>query len=216
MGSLPPNLDSISETSQQFMSGERVGPIMRKCESSMEAARVSSFDLDGKPSLEVPSTAQESQVFASQKDHHFKPMSRLHKVFAPKAVKLEISLTESIRTLCSLGVAILVVLASVGFPILGSSFVKNVIFCRPLYLLLLTNITIVVSRLLEKQRGFGGPEQQATSNLSVSENGLADQLGNALQLGFLLQDVIGALLIDCSIYAITVICGLSLAQILGW
>ncbi|KAL3500494.1 hypothetical protein ACH5RR_039587 [Cinchona calisaya] len=216
-GALLTNLDTITEASELFMSGDRVGPIMRKCESSMEADRVSSFDLDGKrPSLDVPSTAQDPRVYESKKDQHFEPISHLHKIFAPKAVKLAISATESTRTLCSLVVAVFVVLAYVGFPVVGSSFVKSFIFFRPLYLLLLTNITIVVARLLEERRGFGRPEQQATSHLSVGENGLADQLGNALELGFLLQDVTGALFMDCGIYAITVICGLSFARGLGW
>ncbi|XP_027083128.1 uncharacterized protein [Coffea arabica] len=185
-GSLPPSLDSVSEISEHFMTGDRGGPIMRECESSMESSKVSSFDLDGKGS-----PAQDPQLFVSQKDHYFEAISHFHKIVSPKAVKLEIVATESTRTLCALVVAILVVLASVGFPIL-------------------------VARLLERQRGLGRPEQQPTSSPSVGETGFADQLGSALELAFLLQDVTGAMFMDCSIYAVTVICGLSLAGKLGW
>ncbi|XP_027181172.1 uncharacterized protein LOC113779689 isoform X1 [Coffea eugenioides] len=210
-GSLPPSLDSVSEISEHFMTGDRGGPIMRECESSMESSKVSSFDLDGKGS-----PAQDPQLFVSQKGHYFEAISHFHKIVSPKAVKSEIVATESTRTLCALVVAILVVLASVGFPILGSSFFKSVVFFRPLYLLLLTNVTIVVARLLERQRGLARPEQQPTSSPSVGETGLADQLGSALELAFLLQDVTGAIFMDCSVYAVTVICGLSLAGKLDW
>lgn len=216
-GSLPPNLDSVSETSEHFMTGDRGGTIMRKCESSVESSKVSSFDLDGKGSShQVPSPAQDPQLSVSQKDHHFESISHFHKIVSPKAVKSEILATESTRTLCALMVATLVVLASVGFPVLGSSFFKSIIFFRPLYLLLLTNVTIVVARLLERQRGLERLEQQPTSSPSVGETGLADQLGNALELAFLFQDITGAVFMDCSFYAVTVICGRSLAGRLGW
>lgn len=214
-GALPTNHDSPRDVDQRSISGGRVGPYMRKC-GSMEASKPPSFDVDmrGRPSP-LASIVENLQVSEANTDQHSASRSHANKFIILRDISSSITATESTRSLCSLAMAILVVLSYGGFPLFGSYILKSVICFRPLYLLLLTNITIVVAQLLEKKRGLQSSEEQATSS-PVGEAALFDQLGNALEIGLLLKNVTSALLMDCSIYSIVVVCCLSLLQRLGW
>ncbi|CAI9093462.1 OLC1v1028964C1 [Oldenlandia corymbosa var. corymbosa] len=211
-GPLLPNPNSVPENSQQKSSDDRAESLISSSDSITRPADLLSRDHDGEGS----SIQQNLRDSRSYKDQHLGILTHLHNLFSFSEVKSAISASESTRMVCSVAVALLVVLANVGFPVLGSRLVKSVIFFRPLYLLLLTNITIVIALLLEKQRGLPRPERQTTGNRSTGEQGLVDQLGAALELGLFISNVTGALLMDGSIYAIALVCGFSLAKCIGF
>ncbi|XP_047323457.1 uncharacterized protein LOC124927141 [Impatiens glandulifera] len=179
-------------------------PVLRKCETSIETAR---------PSLE-PNDTSSSSLLSS------KPNSAIYKFFSPSKISFAVATSETVRFFCSMVFAILPVLSHNGFPILGNSFIKSIIVFRPFYLLLLTNTTIVVSRLvLDSQRGSSSSvktDQQENDHVpSAGEFDLAEQIGKTLELGFVLQNVVGAIFIDFSVYATVVICINSFTQAVG-
>lgn len=209
LGSLPTNDGTIHEHKQSVLEG-RTRPYIHKCDSSTEATRVASSDLDmRRQSSQLTSIVENPQLPTSNTNQH--PRSCANKLVNLQDVSSSVAATEGTRTLCSLAMGIMVVFSYMGFPIVGTRILKNVISFRPLYLLLLTNVTIVIAKLLDKYRGLRSAEQQSIRS-SVGEDGLFNQLGNVLEIGITLRNVMGALFMDCSIYSITVISCLSLAQ----
>lgn len=184
-------------------------PFMRKCESNIETSSAPALDLDDKEQLfPNSSTVNPPCLSASDGDQFSKLKSNYHNIFAPNKISSAIVASESIRLNFSLVAAILVLVSY------NSHFFKMVIFFRPLLLLMLTNISIVIARLLAEETGSHS-NQKASAN-GIPGAGMVDQIGKALELGLLLQNIVGAVFMDCSIYSITVICGLSIAQKLGW
>lgn len=103
-----------------------------------------------------------------------------------------------------------VVLLHLGFPLPGNKFLGSILNFRPLYLVLLTNVTLVMGRLLYGDHGSSqrtiGEEHKATS---TDEYNWAEQLSKTLDVGLVAKKVVDAVFMDCSVYAIIVICGLS-------
>ncbi|KAF3616862.1 hypothetical protein FXO38_33955 [Capsicum annuum] len=187
----------------------RTTPFMRKCESNIETSREPALDLDHKEQLfPDSSTLNPPCLSASDGGQLLKLKSNYHNIFAPNKISSAIAASESIRFNFSLVAAILVLVSY------NSHFFKVVLFFRPLLLLMLTNISIVIARLLAEEAG-SQRNQKAAAN-SIPAAGMVDQIGKALELGLLLQNVMGAMFMDCSIYSITVVCGVSVAQKLGW
>lgn len=127
-----------------------------------------------------------------------------------------VAASENIRMCCSVAAAILVISSYIGFPNLGLSNIGGIIIFRPLYLLLLTNISIVVGRVILVTRGAELRTGRMSSVPTVGGNALVDQMGKALESGLLLQNIFGALFMDFSIYAVVLISGLSLVRRFGW
>ncbi|KAL6547578.1 hypothetical protein OROHE_009283 [Orobanche hederae] len=133
--------------------------------------------------------------------------------FTTGRISKAIASSENIRTYCSVAAAILVIFSYIEFPILGCRLVRSVLISKPLFLLLLTNISIVLVL------GIHGPELRTGHTSSVpkfSGKLLVDQMGKALESGLLLQKILEAMFIDFGIYAVVLVCGLSLVRILGW
>lgn len=216
VGHSPGNHASGIEPGQNnnYEGENRTGPFMRKCESNKEANRAAVVDRRSKEPPQI-SSAVNSGISASGGDHQ-KEMSNYPNKFTPYKIISAIKACETPRIRCSLTAAVIVVLCYVGFPILGSGAVKSIILFRPLFFLLLTNISIVVSHLLLEDAGSVKIQQDASNGPAADETDLADQVGKALELGLMLQKIMGALFIDSSVYAISVICSISFAQKLGW
>lgn len=119
--------------------------------------------------------------------------------------------TESDRLLCALTMAILVVLSSAGFWIVGSKIFRGFLLFRPLFFVLIANITLIVRRLLpENRRKSIRGDKDANSSVLGDGYAWAEEAGRALELGLMFQNVTGALFMDCSVYATIVVFGLSL------
>uniref|UniRef100_A0A0E0JRE0 Uncharacterized protein n=1 Tax=Oryza punctata TaxID=4537 RepID=A0A0E0JRE0_ORYPU len=119
--------------------------------------------------------------------------------FTPHEITQVISATEYNRFLASIIIAFLVVLSNWGLDI-GGTITRVLVGTRPILFLIVTNITIVFTLLMEnKDPNVRG--RQAGSNL-----GSADNLGQMLEIGLLLQKALSALLMDCSVCAVIMIC----------
>ncbi|GAB2275628.1 hypothetical protein Dimus_010385 [Dionaea muscipula] len=134
-------------------------------------------------------------------------------LFTYQQVTTAVAATEQTRMFCSLVMAFLVVLSYMGFPIVSSWVIGSVIQFRPLYLVLLTNITLILQHLISaKQQGLERAGKEAgKSPTTDGYYGWAEEAGKAIEMVFMAQSVSGALFMDCSVYAIIVICGLSVA-----
>ncbi|XP_052203817.1 uncharacterized protein LOC127809145 [Diospyros lotus] len=204
--------------------GNVAGPILRKCETSIEASRVPSQEVEhGEQSSDtVPLVQEDSLKSTPVRDNQLEPKVHRHKFFTSNKISSAIAASARIRTYCSVAAAVLAVLSYVGFPILGSRIIKSTIFFRPFYLVLITNVSIVVARLLlDKERGSEKTKQEANNGEANNESspgadGFVDQVGKALETGLLLQNIMGSIFMDFSIYAIIVICGISMAKTVGW
>ncbi|XP_019449013.1 PREDICTED: uncharacterized protein LOC109351828 isoform X1 [Lupinus angustifolius] len=134
------------------------------------------------------------------------PRTEESKLFIiPSEISSAINASRSTRLCCSVTVALLVVVSYLGFSLLGSELIKSLISFRPLYLVLVTNLTVVFAKLLSTKN----IRRYAIS--SGGDQGDA-QLVRALEFGLVLQNVVDAFFMDCSVYAIVVVCGLSLVQ----
>ncbi|CAN4127876.1 unnamed protein product [Withania somnifera] len=186
----------------------RTTSFMRKCESN-ETSSAPALDLDNKEQL-IPdsSTLYPPSISASGGGQSLKLKSNYNNFFAPNKISSAIAASESIRFNFSLVAAILVLMSY------NSHFFKVILFFRPLLLLMLTNISIVIARLLAEEAG-SQKNQKAAAN-GIPGAGMVDQIGKALELGLLLQNIMGAVFMDCSIYSIVVVCGLSVAHKFGW
>ncbi|KAF4379369.1 hypothetical protein CsatB_001736 [Cannabis sativa] len=165
-------------------------------DSLSNSSLVSSRD----PSASVSDLATETKVESqTQKKYRF---------FTPNQITSALAATELTRLFCSIALALFVVLSYFGFPILGSKFIKSIIISfRPLYLVLLTNATVVLAQLLQIQ---GTRRENNTPSADV--NDLATQLGNTLEIGLMIKKGADTVFMTCAVYAVIVVCGVSFAQ----
>ncbi|VAH65922.1 uncharacterized protein LOC119269680 [Triticum dicoccoides] len=118
--------------------------------------------------------------------------------FTPQEITQAISATELNRCLASILIAFIVVLSNWGLDVGGT--ISRVLVCtRPLLFLIITNVTIVMSLLMEN-RDPNARGRQAGISLG------SDGLGLMLELGMLLQKASEAMLMDFSICAVIMIC----------
>ena len=85
----------------------------------------------------------------------------------------------------------------------------SVVASRPLYILLLTDVTIVLVLLLfEKLRGPEEAEEEEVAPPKDRDNWAEAE--KVLERGLVVYQATRAIFIDCSVYLVVVICGLSL------
>ncbi|KAA0065021.1 uncharacterized protein E6C27_scaffold82G003460 [Cucumis melo var. makuwa] len=96
---------------------------------------------------------------------------------------------------------------------LSQSVVRFLFGFRPLYLVLLTNATIVLGRLLStKQKGFRVSDRRDSQVNPPEGQSSVEQIGKVLEASLVAQKAMGAILMDCSVFAVIVVSGLSLLQ----
>lgn len=128
----------------------------------------------------------------------------LHKptFFSSRELNSCIIASEITRALSSLIIALLVVF----FYMISES----IVFSRPLYIVLLTDITIVLARLYrENERRV----LEETEGEIVEAHGDKHSWGDAVKLlerGLVVYQAIRGIFTDCSIYVVVVVCGISL------
>lgn len=151
------------------------------------------------------------QKTSTERDQLPKPRRRQPRLFTSKRIHSCIVASENTRVICSLIIAFLVVFSYVDYPLFGRNIVnsKSVVASRPLYILLLTDVTIVFARVyLEKRRDFDEAEEERVALQEVGHNW--EKAEKVLERGLVMYQAIRAIFIDCSVYAVVVICGLSL------
>ncbi|XP_042482122.1 uncharacterized protein LOC122062560 [Macadamia integrifolia] len=209
------------ETSNESASNAAIGsesrmePWLQKCETSVDYLRDVPPDTSSKTpaSITLSSAAQNLSTSMVDPEPRAKPRRRYSKIFTAKQISSSISASERTRLLCSIGIALLVVLSHLRIPLLSSSLVRSIIATRPVYLVLLTDVSLVLALLLlEKKRHSDKAHEEARQTISEDGFGWAEGLGRALEMGFVLQKVISAAFLDCSVYVVIIVCGLSLVQ----
>ncbi|KAL6559873.1 hypothetical protein OROGR_004990 [Orobanche gracilis] len=135
----------------------------------------------------------------------YKPFEYHLSSITPKEINFSIISSENTRVVCSLVIAILVVLSQVNLPhnVVES---KSLIAYRPLYALLLTDTLIVAARLALYSEGKEDDKQQAEGGVGNNWDGAV----KLLEWGLVLHQTIRAVFIDCSFYLAIVVGGLSL------
>ncbi|GAV78344.1 hypothetical protein CFOL_v3_21812, partial [Cephalotus follicularis] len=179
--------------------------------TSIEAAEAPALEdsVKAMPSL-ISSTDRDSSISTLDSEQVVEQQKHQKGIYSPKHISSCIAASESARLYCSATVALLVVLSYLGFPILRSNFIKSIISWSPLYLVLLTNITIVLARLLfGNQRGFERSIGEKNKNTLSDGYGWAEQASKVLEVVLVIQKAMNAVFMDCSVYAVIVICGLS-------
>ncbi|MED6113213.1 hypothetical protein PIB30_068769 [Stylosanthes scabra] len=152
---------------------------------------------------DIIETEQQSRQMPQRKE------SKL--LITPSEISSAIDTSRFTRLLCSVAVAILVVASYLGFSLMGNNLIKGIISFRPLYLVLVTDLSIVAARVLSgKQRGFG--RSNGRENGTPSDGDQYAQLARTLELGLVIKNAMDAVFIDCAVYAIIVVCGISLLQ----
>lgn len=131
----------------------------------------------------------------------------------PSDISSAINSSRGTRFFCSIIMAMWVIAAYGGlFSLLGIHLVKSVVIgFRPIYIVLLTNWSVVAARLFAgRQRGFGRLSRRGSDETLASSGDWGAQLARTLEIGLLLQSVLDAVFMDCAVYAIVLVCGLSL------
>ncbi|KAH6774248.1 hypothetical protein C2S52_002795 [Perilla frutescens var. hirtella] len=162
-------------------------------------------------SMAVHDIKEESPQISSSSSMQRPAQDHQRSLFTTGKIRSSIAASENIRMSCSVAAALLVIASYMGFPITG--FLNTF---KPVYLLLLTNITIVLGWVILGAQGMELTTGRRRRAPTADGNALADQLGEALELGLLMHKIFGALFMDFSIYAVVLVFGLSLAQKLGW
>ncbi|XP_061359542.1 uncharacterized protein LOC133303629 [Gastrolobium bilobum] len=154
---------------------------------------------EGDGSKTKPSSVTSRGKNAALDTQQLKKLCR-HTFFSSRELNSSIIASETIRALSSLVIALLVVF----FYAISESIVAS----RPLYLVLLTDITIVLARLYrEKARVL-----KETEGERVEAHGDGHSWGDAVKLlerGLVAYQAIRGVFIDCSIYLVVVVCGTS-------
>ncbi|KAG2249903.1 hypothetical protein Bca52824_089531 [Brassica carinata] len=193
-------VDNVDHTIHQ-RKAESLQP-RKDTETLGEASSSDPRDTTLQPSPATSSTQTPSVVNlgASQA---FTPLVSFANTITPKHIGAAIDASEYARMYSSLVIALLVILSHLGFSSLGS-----IVSFRPVLLLLLTDATIVLGRVLLSHHG-------APSSASRRENsgqGIADQVGNALETVMMVKKIMNAISMDFSLYAVILICGLLFTQ----
>lgn len=161
----------------------------------------------------TPSEGRDPSLSTFARDQPTKPKPPLLSSFSLNELSSAISESEKTRLCISAIIAFVVVASYVGFPYLGQSLLRIVFGSRPLYLVLLTNATVVLGRLLfTKQKGFRVSDRgQGQVNPPEGQSSV-EQIGKVLEAGLVAQKAMGAIFMDCSVFAVIVVSGLSLVQ----
>lgn len=192
---------------------DTIGNVIPKHETSNEAAS-NLLDVNRNERASISSSVQPSSDPAISSSIQT-PSSRLvgnewqpknvWTIFRADQISSSISASENIRLLCSAAIALLAVLSFV-FPLWRS------IFGRPLFLVLLTDVTIVLGLILIKEGGSSKAKAESRRAGIYGED-WSYKIGKALEVGLVLHKAISAAVIDCSVCVVLLISVLSLLRL---
>ncbi|KAH9612767.1 hypothetical protein KSS87_011833 [Heliosperma pusillum] len=132
-------------------------------------------------------------------------------LFRAKEVSSSIMTSERSRIISSISIALVVVLSFIDRPLLGVNIVnsKSIVAMKPLYLLLVTEFTIIIAHLIiERRRRVEDSEENPKV---LNAGGLSwEKAVRVLERGLVAHQMIRALFIDFSVYVVIVVCVLSL------
>ncbi|KAH7651955.1 hypothetical protein IHE45_20G090700 [Dioscorea alata] len=165
-------------------------------------ATMTNFEADGPCVKASTASALQTSIepaIQSQTAPHINP-HRTQSIFTARKISHSISLSENLRLICAVAIGLLVMLQYHAYSF-GGNLVRSIITFRPLLLVLLTDATIVLGRVLLAKESNGGDNErtkvEADSTNSISQ---------ALEVALVLQKGLTAVTMDCSICAAIIIC----------
>ncbi|KAK8958806.1 hypothetical protein KSP40_PGU022631 [Platanthera guangdongensis] len=126
-------------------------------------------------------------------------------IFTPGDIDHSVSTTENLRLALALVVSLLVVTSYKGF-IIGSAILSSIVGFKPLFFVLLTDLTIILGSVFLKQ-GIGHRRVKDARKTAYVDNEWPNDLGRIFEIGTMLHKVLSSAFMDCSICAVIVICG---------
>ncbi|CAA0822363.1 Unknown protein [Striga hermonthica] len=135
-----------------------------------------------------------------------KPLVHLFRSISLNEINFSIISSEDTRAICSVVLAILVVLSYITLPP-NEVKPKSLLAYKPLYAVLLTDVFIVCVKLAP----YAQTRKECVMEPKIKEDD--DNWGGAVKLlefGLVLHQTIRALFIDCSFYFVVVVFGLSM------
>ncbi|KAK7255344.1 hypothetical protein RIF29_28752 [Crotalaria pallida] len=175
------------------------GALDTKTKTSSVTSRTQNGALDTK--TKTSSVTSRTRNGALGTKQQTKPGRQKHTFFSSRELNLCILASETTRALSSLIIALLVVF----FYMISESIVAT----RPPYIVLLTDITIVLAHL----HRIKAKVSEEAEGESVEAHGDEHNWGDAVKLmerGLVAYQAIRGIFIDCSIYIVVVVCGISL------
>ncbi|CAN1785265.1 hypothetical protein LINPERHAP1_LOCUS16817 [Linum perenne] len=170
-------------------------PILDEIKETVQ--RLGSVRSDQSPAAMESISGTEQQPLLGQ--------ARQRRFVTPSQISSAITASEITRVICSVAIAILVASSYLAFPLLGNIAVKGILSFRPLYLLLVTNATVVLARVLLSNRRSSEMVEMPSPSGSFD---WAAQASKALEMSFMAKKALDAVLMDASVYAIIVVCAL--------
>lgn len=131
-------------------------------------------------------------------------------IFTSDQIISSISASENIRLICSAIIAFLVIL-SYRTNHLDRSIIRIILSYKPIYLVLVTDATIVLGLLMANKGGSNKAEAEAKKRAANTDD-WADNVGKALEVVMVLQKAMSAIFMDFSVCAVLLICGLALRR----
>ncbi|XP_059306637.1 uncharacterized protein LOC132058089 [Lycium ferocissimum] len=201
----------IEEISQPNISCLRTGEEISQVQNTdWEVGAKGGISAKAKNEVESSLTKPVAKTSENVEDPEVLPRKRdgfLH-LFSLREINSCILICENKRVICSVMISFLVVLSYAHLPhsiARSNSFIAS----RPLYILLLTDLTIVIARIVRKEVV---PEERAEDMRErVKDFGHNwDGALTILEYGLVFYQTIRAIFIDCSFYLVIVICGFSL------
>lgn len=149
------------------------------------------------------SSAQTPSVVDLGASQAFSPLITFVNAVTPKHIGAAVDASVYARMFSALAIAFLVILSHLGF--------SSIVSFRPVFLLLLTNATIVLGMVLLSHHGDSSSASRR-ENSAMNGQGIADQVGNALEMVMMMKKIMDAVSMDFSLYAVILICGLLFTQ----
>ncbi|CAL9133246.1 unnamed protein product [Musa acuminata var. zebrina] len=133
------------------------------------------------------------------------PRVKKQLMFSSKQVSRSIAASENIRLIGAVVIALLVILSNHGYAF-GGAVMGSILNFRPLFLVMLTDVTIVLG-LLITNHGTDAKENEK-ARTGKQEHGWPSNIGDALEAWLMIRTVSSAVFMDCSICAVIMIAGL--------
>jgi hypothetical protein len=171
--------------------------------SNFEAKSEDEPILQDSKTKKTNSSSEATQTESVNTNQAKKPHNRRrHTFFSSRELNFCILASENTRALSSLIIALVVVFSYAIFS-------ECIFASRPLYIVLVTDVTIVVARIYrEKARVL---EESQGAMVEAGEDGRS--WGDAVKLlerGLVLYQAVRGVFIDCSIYLVVVVCFISI------
>lgn len=182
-------------------------PKLSKFATDTEALRLPLSPISSRNKLPLSHITSRIHKVASDRKSSLKQYGIHLNLYSLKELNFCIIASETTRVSCSIVIALLVVLSNINLHrniVKSRSFISS----NPLYILLLTDVTIVIGWLTVNRLRLS---EKIEEEVRLKED--KDIWGGAfriLEFGLVAHQTIRAIFIDFSFYAVIVVCGLSL------